>query len=249
MDAHTEYAPDYLKQCIQTLRETGADNVGGPHRAKGEFLVQKGIAAAHHSAFAVGGALSHNLAYEGWVDTVIYGCWRKETLLKIGLYDEEMVRSEDDELNLRLMRSGGRIWQSPRIRSWYYPRSSLRALFWQYLQYGYWKVRVIQKHRLPASWRHLVPGIFVLAALINLVLLPWVAWASTLLLIQISAYLLTTLVAAFSTARQWGWPLLPIMPLIFACFHFGYGLGFLKGLLDFVILRRPPSRGMETLTR
>jgi succinoglycan biosynthesis protein ExoA len=249
MDAHTEYAPDYLKQCVQTLRETGADNVGGPHRAKGDSLVQKAIAAVHHSAYAVGGALSHNLDYEGLVDTVIYGCWRKETFLKIGLYDEEMVVCDDDELNLRLTRSGGRIWQSPRIKSWYHSRSSLRDVFRQYRKYGYYKVRVIQKHHLPASWRHLVPGIFVIVTLITLVLLPWVAWAPTLLLALISGYGLATLVAAVRAGRRWGWHLFPIMPLIFVCFHFGYGLGFLRGVIDFIIFRRQPSERMKALTR
>ncbi len=249
LDAHSEYAPDYLKQCVQTLKATGADNVGGPSRARGEAPVQRAVTAAHHSPFAVGGALAHNLDYEGYVDTVVYGCWHKDTLLRVGLFDEELVRNQDDEFNYRIIKAGGTIWQSPRIRSWYRPRSSLRGLFRQYLQYGYWKVRVIQKHRLPAAWRHLAPGLFVLLGLINLVLLPWVAWARMLFMAQISAYGLANLVASMGAGRRWGWSLLPLMPSVFACFHFGYGIGFLKGLLDFVILRRHPSQGMKALTR
>src|SRR5204862_5143119 len=89
------------------------------------------------------------------------GCWRKSTLEKLGGFDEELVRNQDDELNLRLIRMGGRVWQSPFIKSSYYPRAALIALFRQYAQYGYWKVRVIQKHKLPASVRHLVPASFV----------------------------------------------------------------------------------------
>lgn len=249
MDAHSEYAPDYVYRCIEEMRATGADNVGGPHRARGHSYLQRAIAAAHHSSFAVGGALSHNLNYEGYVDTVIYGCWHKNTLTRIGLFDEELVRNQDDELNFRLTRAGGKIWQSPKIKSWYQPRSSFKALFRQYFQYGYWKVRVIQKHRLPAAWRHLAPGLFILFGLVNLVLLPWVALAPLVLLAQISIYGLASLVAAVNTARQWGWTLFPIMPLVFACFHFGYGLGFLKGFLDFVILRRKSSEQMKVLTR
>lgn len=249
LDAHTEYAPNYLQQCVQTLKETGADNVGGPHRAKGDTFLQRAVAAAHHSSFAVGGARSHNLSYEGYVDTVIYGCWHKATLIKVGLFDEELARNQDDELNYRIIQAGGKIWQSPRIRSWYHPRACLRAVFRQYRQYGYWKIRVIQKHKLPAAWRHLAPGLFILLALINLIMLPWVSWAPRVFLAQVGAYGLAAGAAAISSARKWGWPLLPVMPLVFACFHFGYGLGFLKGLLDFVIFRRSPSRGMEVLTR
>jgi len=92
---------------------------------------------------------------------VFGGFYRRQVFDRIGLFDEELVRNQDDELNLRLTRSGGRIWQSPKVKSWYSPRNSMSALFRQYTQYGYWKVRVIQKHKLPASWRHLVPGAFV----------------------------------------------------------------------------------------
>ena len=97
--------------------------------------------------------------YEGKLDTVYLGCWPREVFERIGLFDEELVRNQDDEFNLRLARAGGKIWQSPRIKSWYSPRGSLGDLFRQQMQYGYWKVRVIQKHRMPASVRHLVPGV------------------------------------------------------------------------------------------
>src|SRR5919109_4776451 len=161
MDAHTEYAPDYINQCLAALADTWADNVGGPARTKASNYTQAAVSAAYHSPFAVGGARFHNVDYEGYVDTVTYGCWRREVFDRIGPFDEALVRNQDDEFNLRLTKAGGKIWQSPRIKSWYRPRASLRGLFQQYMQYGYWKVRVIQKHRLPASVRHLVPGLFV----------------------------------------------------------------------------------------
>ena len=162
LDAHTKYAPDYIRQCLAVLQETGADNVGGPCIAEGKGFVSQAIAAAFHSPFAVGGARWHDLDYVGAADTVHLGCWRREVFDRIGLFDEELVRNQDDEFNLRLTRAGGKIWHSPRIKSWYRPRESLRALIRQYMQYGYWKVRVIQKHKMPASVRHLIPGGFVL---------------------------------------------------------------------------------------
>src|SRR5262249_53760198 len=144
MDVHTEYASDYIRQCLAVLQETGADNVGGPWVAKGNGLVSSAIAAAFQSPFAVGGARGHDFHYEGAIDTVYLGCWPREVFDRIGLFDEEFVRNQDDEFNLRLARAGGKIWQSPRIKSWYRPRGSLKALWRQYVQYGYWKVRVIQ---------------------------------------------------------------------------------------------------------
>ena len=162
MDAHTCYAPDYCRKCVTTLERTGADNVGGPARTRTQGTRARAFAAAYHSRFSTG-ARFHDENYEGWIDTVPYGCWRKETLERLGLFDEHLVRNQDDELNLRLIRAGGKIWQSPDIVSWYSPRATLKALFVQYFQYGFWKAAVIRKHKLPGSWRHLIPVTFVAA--------------------------------------------------------------------------------------
>jgi succinoglycan biosynthesis protein ExoA len=249
MDAHSEYASDYVYQCIKVMQATGADNVGGPHRAKGYSYLQRAIAATHHSSFAMGGALSHNLNYEGYVDTVIYGCWHKDILIRIGLFDEELVRNQDDELNFRLTRAGGKIWQSPIIRSWYQPRSSVQDLFHQYFQYGYWKVKVIQKHKYPASWRHLVPAAILVAIMTNIALWPFFPRAIVFLAIMTIAYLGAIMIASFSLAKLYGWELLPLFPLIFVCLHLAYGVGFLRGVIDFIIFRRQPSDRMKALTR
>ena len=156
------------------LQETGADNVGGPWVARGKGKVGMAIAAAFESPFSCGGARGHDPKYSGPVDTVYLGCWRREIFDRIGLFDEELVRNQDDEFNLRLVRSGGKVWQSVAIKSCYHPRESLRHLFKQYVQYGYWKARVLKKHRLPASVRHLVPSIFVLTlAHLPLISLVW----------------------------------------------------------------------------
>ena len=131
MDSHTRYASDYMRQCVAVLKETGADNVGGPWVAEGQGLISQAIAAAFQSAFSVGGARGHDPNYEGLLDTVYLGCWPREIFDRIGMFDEELVRNQDDEFNLRILKAGGRIWQSPRIKSWYTPRESLRLLFQQ----------------------------------------------------------------------------------------------------------------------
>ncbi len=161
MDAHTIYAAPYCRGCIDTLARTGAANVGGPARTRAVGARARAVAAAYHSRFSTGGARFHDPDYEGWVDTLPYGCWRKATLIALGGFDESLVRNQDDELNLRTIRAGGQLWQTPEIESWYSPRSTLRQLFRQYFQYGFWKVAVIRKHRVPASWRQLVPIVFV----------------------------------------------------------------------------------------
>jgi glycosyltransferase involved in cell wall biosynthesis len=249
MDAHTVYAKDYIRQCLDVLRETGAENVGGPALTRALGPVQIAIAAAYHSSFAVGGARFHDPSYEGFVDTVPYGCWPRAVFSRIGLFDEQLVRNQDDEFNLRLTRAGGKIWQSPRIRSWYRTRDTLIGLFQQYAQYGYWKVRVIQKHKLPASFRHLVPAGFLLALTTLLIVsLLWAPaiWAFLGLLL---AYAACNLAACMATASKNGWRLLHLLPLVFATYHFSYGLGFLRGIWDFVMVGKRPSESMAALSR
>jgi glycosyltransferase involved in cell wall biosynthesis len=251
MDAHTEYAPDYVKQCVETLGRNMAENVGGPARTKAEGALACAIQAAYHSRFSTGGARFHDDRYSGYVDTVPYGCWRKSTLLELGLFDEQLVRNQDDELNLRLIRAGGRIWQSADIVSWYRPRAALSALFRQYFQYGFWKVRVIRKHRLPGSWRHLIPGTFVAANLILplMALCAEFAGAAPLAhrivlswLVLLGFYGLSSVVASCLSARRFGWRLLPYLPLTFAVFHLSYGLGFLMGSIYWTFARSGDSR-------
>src|SRR5262249_2577973 len=106
MDAHTKYAPDYIRQCVNVLEETGADNVGGPWIAEGAGPVGEAIAAAFHSSFGAGAAKSHDANYTGVVDTVYLGCWPRELFSRIGLFDPELVRNQDDEFNLRIVRAG-----------------------------------------------------------------------------------------------------------------------------------------------
>lgn len=239
MDAHTSYAPEYCRVCVETLERTGADNVGGPARTRAGGIRARAVAAAYHSRFSTGGARFHDENYEGWVDTLPYGCWRKTTLVELGLFDETLVRNQDDELNLRLTRAGGKIWQSPAIVSWYSPRPTLSSLFHQYFQYGFWKVAVIRKHRLPGSWRHLVPIGFVLS---NILLLSgmavtkaigaarWFTVSVVLWLTMVAVYFVATLTASLIAARRHGWETLPYLPAVFATYHLSYGLGFVVGL-------------------
>ena len=249
VDAHTEYAPDYLVECVAALERTGADNVGGPALTRAHTYRHRVIAAAYHSRFAVGGSRFHQPDCEGWVDTVPYGCYRREVLMNLGLFDEELVRNQDDELNFRLVRTGGRIWLTPRIRSWYTPRATLSRLFQQYYQYGYWRVRVIQKHRLPASPRQLVPGAFVLAFLVLALLSLLSAPAAFLLASLVSCYLFFLAAGSLATAAAAGWSLLPLLPVAFATYHLSYGSGFLLGLWDFVVWSRHPGSRCVVLSR
>jgi glycosyltransferase involved in cell wall biosynthesis len=249
MGAHNEYAPDYVSASLRVIAESGADNVGGSMVCRGETWLQQAIAAAHHSPFSVGGARWHNISYEGPADTVFGGFYRREVFDRIGYFDESLHRNQDDEFNLRLSLAGGKIWHSPTIRSSYHPRATLGALLRQYLQYGFWKVLVMKKHGRPASLRHLVPGAFVL----SLVVLPGGALIDSqffsVWLALVGAYASANLSASIATAARASWRYLPALPVVFGCYHFGYGIGYLRGVMNFLILRRAPSAALTRLTR
>lgn len=250
MDVHTEYAPDYVSRCVEELGATGAACVGGAWRAEGETYLQRAVAAGFRSSFGSGGARSHAQSYTGEVDSVYLGCWRRETLVAAGMFDEELVRNQDDELCLRLQKAGGRIWQSSAIRSVYRPRASLAALFRQYFQYGYWKVRVIRKHGQPAALRHLVPATAVLLGVALLVAAPFSGAAAIALLVLAGSYCALLLAASLASCAASGeWDLLPVLPAVFIAYHAGYGLGFCRGLVDFVLLRRATPASATRLTR
>jgi len=250
MDLHTDYAPDYVKESVEVLKKQQADAVGGAWQANGTNYLQNAIALAFHSPFSSGGASSHDINFEGEVDSVYLGCWGKNTLERIGLFDEELVRNQDDELSLRLVRSKGKVWQSRKIKSWYYPRSSLKGLFKQYMQYGYWKVRVIQKHKMPASFRHLVPGVF-LGIVVVLSLLSIINKSALVLLAGLifTYILINCLASIFTCSKAFSLKYLIVMPLVFGAFHFGYGYGFLRGILDFRLLRKKGQLKFSKITR
>ncbi len=261
MDAHTVYARDYIRECVRALETSGADNVGGPWVAEGRGVIGRAIAAAFRSRFCTGGGKAHDANYEGEVDTVYLGCWVRSVFDRVGMFDPQLVRNQDDEFNFRLLRSGGRIWQSPRIKSSYTPRASIVALFRQYMQYGFWKVAVIRKHRALASWRHVVPVLFVSSILLALGLIALAAalGASTLaiglsatLAAGLSVYVLACVAAALPFARSLDWRALLILPGVMAVYHIAYGLGFLTGVLK-LAKRTPegaaPDRLFTALTR
>ena len=241
VDGHTLIAPDYVRQCVRALQRTQADNVGGKMNAVGRNAFGKAIALATSTPFGVGGARFHYSDREEWVDTVYMGAWSRSIFEKIGLFDEELVRDQDDEFNYRLREQGGRILLSPAIRSEYTPRNTPSALWQQYFQYGLWKVRVMQKHPRQMRLRQFAPPAFVLLLLISLFLLfvPFPSFIIHPSFFIPLVYLLTNLIASTIIVLQTHRPktkfsnFQSLLPLVYATMHISYGLGFLTGLLAF----------------
>jgi glycosyltransferase involved in cell wall biosynthesis len=233
VSSHSTLAPDYVAECLAALERSGADDVGGPLNMTAEGYVAKAIAIATASPFGVGNATWRYASEDAFVDTIFPGMYRREVFDRIGPFDEELVRNQDDELNFRLTQAGGKIFLTPRIKTYYVNRSTLAKLWSQYYQYGFWKVRVMQKRGGAASWRHFVPAAFVLSLLVGI-------WAGLcfdphwwLLTAILTAYGAGALLFAGRACRAEGWRYLPLLPLIFLCLHLSYGTGFIQGVRHF----------------
>lgn len=233
MDAHSEYASDYVSECVRQLEKTNAANVGGPMIARGKTRLQKVIAAAYHSPFALGGGKFHDENYEGYADTVYLGAFKRETLLRLGLYDEALPRNEDDDLNLRILENGGRVYVTPRIKSVYYPRGRYGALFRQYFEYGLWKVAVIKKHGKFARVSHLVPVLFFLFIAMFSVLSLFSGLAKLTFAVVMLLYL--SLSFYFSLKSKYLSGFCDKLRLVWVHFvlHIAYGAGFFCGIFKF----------------
>lgn len=233
VDGHTIIDPNYIRECVDTLRRSGADNVGGRMDAIGEGRFGQAVAQATSSPFGVGGGRFHYSAREEWVDTVYMGAWPRDVFGRIGLFDEELVRNQDDEFNYRLLSMGGRILLNPQIKSLYYNRNTVRTLWRQYFQYGYWKVRVMQKHSRQMRPRQFAPPTFVIALLLSLLTLPFITAGKWTFVLVAGSYLIANVAASLVTAAKEGWRLLPLLPVTFAILHLAYGFGFCTGLVVF----------------
>lgn len=232
MDAHTLYASDYIRRCVELLETTEAANVGGPLHAVGTGYIPNVIAIATTTPFGIGNAYFRYAREEMWVDTVFPGAWRKSTLEALGGFNEDWVVNEDYELNYRLRKAGGKILLSPEIKCWYYVRPSLKALARQYFRYGLWKVKTLVTYPDSLRWRQLAPPALVLAFLFSLGIIP-IKW---MLGISVPAlYLVANLIASIWTASRRGWKYLPLLPFVFATIHLSWGTGFLAGLFKWGI--------------
>jgi len=238
VDGHAEVPKDFIRKSVDCLAEhPEAWVVGGYWKTVSKGYIGRVIAAATQSPAGVGKARHRLGNFNGWVDTVPYGAHHKWILNKVGYFDEELVRNQDDEFNLRIILAGGKIWLSSSIRSTYYSRSSLTKLWRQYFQYGFWRIRTMQKHGRFATFRQVVPLLFVSSlSVLVLTAVPW-PFARYLLAVELGAYGIGLLYGCIDVGRQTAWTYSLLAPVVFMILHFGYGFGSLWGIIRFSILR------------
>ena len=234
VDGHSTLEPDFIQNSLRILNKKNVSCVGGPTKHFSNTFIGKNISIAQCSYFGAGGASFRTGIIKGkFVNTLAFGAYNRSEFLKVGGYDEELVRNQDEELNYRLIQNGGKIWIDPSIKSLYYVRSSILKLFFQYFYYGFYKVRVIQKIKSIFSLRHLIPAIFVLTLNIFLAL---AIFQNKLFPIYIygGIYLLISIVFSVYESIKHHSKLLILLPIIYFIMHFSYGLGFLLGFFYYI---------------
>jgi GT2 family glycosyltransferase len=233
LGAHSNARPDFIRKNVEVMMTVNSDCVGGRIQSIGKTYSARVISSVMTSAFGVGDALFRYSEVEGYVDTVAFGAYKRAVFEKIGLFDEELLRDQDDEFNYRLRKDGGKIFMSPQISSSYYSRNTIIKLWKQYFLYGLWKVRVLQKHVRMMRLRQFIPSLFVLGLFGTLILSFLFPTFFYLFWLIVLSYLTFNLFFSIRIARRESWTLLLLLPVAFSVIHLSYGAGFVLGFLKF----------------
>lgn len=245
VDGHALLPPEYVRLAVQTLRRTGADNVGGVMAAVGRTSFERAVAAAMTSRLGVGSAPFHVGGQEGPAPTVYLGAFRRSALERVGGYDTRFARAQDWEMNHRIRDSGGLVWFTPAMQVTYRPRPTVRRLARQYLEYGRWRRQIMRRHPETVSARYLAPPAAVVAvalgSAVGLVGLVGPAWARLGFLAPVG-YAAVLAAGALGTGGSGSGELTPAerarLPVVLATMHAAWGVGFLTSPADLVAPRR-----------
>ena len=240
LDAHVYYPKNYFSLLVEKLNELpGAENVGALCNTLpvNDSITAQSIAAVLSSSFGMGN--SHfrvGADKEMEVDTVPFGCFHRSIFDKVGLYDEELVRNQDDELNARIIKAGGKIYLIPQLVCEYYARDTAKKVYKMFYQYGVFKPLVNKKLGSPATVRQFFPLFFVLGLLVGPVVclfLPVLWWAYFAVIM-----LWFILATSFSLKDSKNLKRILTQNWIYFVVHFGYGWGYIVGIYK-ILFHRP----------
>ena len=159
------------------------------------------------------------------LDTVPFPIYRRKVFKKIGLYDQELIKNQDDELNYRCIANGFKILMSPALTTNYLVRENAIDLSKQYYLYGLYKPIVFKKVKDSSRIYHYAPAFHLALSLLSLFLFPLIKYT----IYYIFCYALVSLILSLRNSKG----IIPILysVLIFATIHYSYGLGFFGGYL------------------
>jgi succinoglycan biosynthesis protein ExoA len=235
LDAHSIPYPTYIETCVADLEAGLGENVGGVWEIRPGSMtwIARSIAFAAAHPLGVGDALYRQAKKSASVDTVPFGAFKRELLALVGMFDETLLTNEDYEFNARILKSGGKIWLDPSIRSIYISRATLSALAKQYSRYGYWKWRMLRRYPSTLRFRQALPPLFVFSLLVLGAAGLFVPLFWILLAVEIIVYILTLISVGLQAAiKNKSFLLFIGTPLAIAIMHFSWGAGFLWSMIS-----------------
>ncbi|MBD3289122.1 glycosyltransferase [candidate division KSB1 bacterium] len=250
MGSHSKYKSNYISSCIRYLNKCDADNVGGILRTLpgDDTTTAKAIASSLSHPFGVGNSSFRVGSRKPlWADTVFGGCYKKKVFDEVGLFNENLVRSQDMDFNIRLKSNGGKILLVPSIIAEYFAKPTIKSFFMHNFKDGFWAIYPLKFGSSMFKIRHLLPLFFVTSIIAGFVLsFIWLP-LKILFLSGIFAYLLLNLFSSAALAwRSKKLRFFIILPFVFVARHFGYGLGSLWGLLKLTISSHQPDLATNT---
>jgi cellulose synthase/poly-beta-1,6-N-acetylglucosamine synthase-like glycosyltransferase len=231
LGAHTKIASNFISLNVENLQKKGVWCSGGTLINVGKTVQQLSIGVAMSHWFGIPSAAYRFQRNAGFVNTVVYGAYKKEVFKKVGFFEEEGVMSEDAELNLRISKAGYKIYYDPRIRSYYSPRKTLVAFFKQMYNYGILRSQILKKHGSGLLWLHFIPPLGIVSFSILAILSIYNPTLQQILLWIVILYQTIAFCNAFLIwlKMKKGNPLL--ITLAFNDMHIAWALGFLSGLV------------------
>jgi succinoglycan biosynthesis protein ExoA len=232
LGAHSEYDRDYIQNCVEVLEtHPEVDCSGGPITQKGKSFFGKAAAIALSSIIGVGNVNHRQSNFEGYAEMACFPMFRKKIFKEIGLYDEDLINNQDDEFCFRLNKNERKVYLTRKAKSIYYVRDSFKSLLKQYYNYGYWRIAVLKKHKIPISYRQQIPFLFYILVIIFL-FTGLICKNITISIFLPLSYLM--ILFLFATSKIMKEKLLVIIniPIAIIIVHFAYAYGFLMGLKD-----------------
>lgn len=222
LDAHAEYSQDYIEKCVYWLKKTGADNVGGVATTKSSGYIGDAIATMLSSRFGVGNSSFRVDEKSGYVDTVPFGAFRKGVFDEVGLFNHDLPRSEDNDLNARIKAHGGKIWLSDEIKFTYYCRDNVLDILKMGLKNGNALFQTLKVNPKAMQLRHYVPFLFFASLIILPIGICFNKFAKILLEIELGLYFMLDLLYSFK-GKNWKYGIVTVW--LYPLFHWVYGLG------------------------
>jgi glycosyltransferase involved in cell wall biosynthesis len=233
LDAHSFFPRNYFSGLIEGHERLEADNVGAVCRTgvKEKTPVSLAVKAVMSDPFGVGNSYFRTGVEKiTSVDTVPFGCYKREVFKKYGTFDTSLVRNQDIEFNKRIIAGGGKIFLLPDLECTYYTRETWKGLAESSYANGLWNVLTARyTGRLSSvSLRHFVPLAFMLSLLLPL---PFAAISAYLLILPALSLLLYTaaVISRSIKLRAEGTTAGKIISAFFVL-HLSYGTGSLVGL-------------------